>query len=312
MRVKLRRITDIIFFSVFSLLMNTNLTAQQTAMFSQYMFNGLVINPAYSSLDEAMNITALSRHQWLGFKGAPNTQSISIHSPIKESNTSVGLIFMRDQIGEVISENGLMATAAQRVELGSNTYLSLGLSAGMGKYQGQYSLTGSASAALDPIFADQNSLKSNLGFGLMLFSEKFYAGISSPFFYNRDLGSSSNVATANRPHYLMQAGYLADLGQDVKFKPNMLIKYVNGSPVQIDLNANFLLKETLWLGASLRSMDSIDFLAEIQLSPNLQLGYAYDFTTSRLGSVQNGSHEVVLSYRIKKNAGSSSVPRCYF
>ena len=286
--------------------------AQQKAMFSQYMFNGLMINPAYSSLDEAMNITALSRHQWIGFKGAPNTQSVSIHSPLKESNTSIGLIFMRDQIGEVINENGLMATAAQKVELGSNTYLSLGLSAGLGKYQGQYSMTGSTSAALDPIFADQNSLRSNLGFGLMLFSEKFYAGISSPFFYNRDLGSAPNVPTANRPHYLMQGGYLANLGPDLKFKPNMLIKYVNGSPVQIDLNANFLLKETLWLGASLRSLDSIDFLAEIQLSPNIQLGYAYDFTTSRLASVQNGSHEVVLSYRIKKNGGSSSVPRCYF
>lgn len=302
----------IVFFSVLSLLMSTSLMAQQKAMFTQYMFNGLVINPAYSSVDEAMNITALSRHQWVGFKGAPNTQSISIHSPLKESNTSLGLIFMRDQIGEVISENGLMATAAQRVELGNDTYLSLGLSAGLGKYQGQYSLSGSASVGLDPVFEDQNSLRSNLGFGLMLFSQKFYAGISSPFFYNRDLGSNSNVETANRPHYLVQGGYLADLGRDLKFKPNVLVKYVNGSPVQIDLNANFLLKETLWLGASLRSMDSIDFLAEIQLSPNLQLGYSYDFTTTRLASVQNGSHEIVLSFRMKNSGSSSSVPRCYF
>lgn len=310
MEDKARRIIGVLIFSMFSLLMNVSLMAQQKAMFTQYMFNGLVINPAYSSVDEALNITALSRHQWVGFKGAPNTQSISIHSPIKESNTSVGLILMRDQIGEVISENGLMATAAQRVELGSDTYLSLGLSAGLGKYQGQYSLSGSASAALDPVFADQNSLRSSLGIGLMLFSQKFYAGISSPFFYNRDLGANSNVETANRAHYLVQGGYLVDLGRDLKFKPNVLIKYVNGSPVQVDLNANFLLKETLWLGASLRSMDSIDFLAEIQLSPNLQLGYSYDFTTSRLAGVQNGSHEIVFSFRIKNR--SSSVPRCYF
>ena len=108
----------------------------------------------------------------------------------------------------------------------------------------------------------------------------------------------------------MQGGYIADMGRDLKFKPNVLIKYVDGSPVQIDLNANFLLKETLWLGASLRSMDSIDFLAEVQLSPNLQLGYSYDFTTSRLAGLQNGSHEIVLSFRIKN--GVNSVPRCYF
>ncbi|HQS52739.1 MAG TPA: type IX secretion system membrane protein PorP/SprF, partial [Daejeonella sp.] len=96
------------------------------------------------------------------------------------------------------------------------------------------------------------------------------------------MGTAKQSATAYKPHYLLQGGYLMDMGADIKFKPNMLIKYVNGSPVQIDLNANFLFKETIWLGASLRSMDSVDLLAEIQLSPNLQLGYSYDFTTSRL------------------------------
>ena len=310
MKERLQWIMGIMSLGLFLLMASISLQAQQKAMFTQYMFNGLVVNPAYSSVDEALNITALSRHQWVGFKGAPNTQSASIHSPLKGSNTSVGLIFMRDQIGEVLSENGLMATAAQRVELGNETYLALGLSAGLGKYQGEYSLSGSTTAGSDPVFADQNSLRSSLGFGLMLFSQKFYAGISSPFFYNRDFGSVSNTPTANKPHYIMQGGYIADMGRDLKFKPNVLIKYVDGSPVQIDLNANFLLKETLWLGASLRSMDSIDFLAEVQLSPNLQLGYSYDFTTSRLAGLQNGSHEIVLSFRIKN--GVSSVPRCYF
>jgi type IX secretion system PorP/SprF family membrane protein len=80
--------------------------AQQKAMFTQYMFNGLMINPAYSSIDDAINITALARQQWVGFNGAPNTQTISVHSPVNQSGTSAGLLFMRDQIGEVISENG--------------------------------------------------------------------------------------------------------------------------------------------------------------------------------------------------------------
>ncbi|MDP3466845.1 MAG: type IX secretion system membrane protein PorP/SprF [Daejeonella sp.] len=286
--------------------------AQQKAMFTQYMFNGLIINPSYSSMDEALNVTALVRQQWVGFKGAPNTQTVSVHSPIKQSRTSLGLILMRDQIGEVISENGVLGTAAHKVAIGDDTYFALGLNAGIGKYVGQYSQSGSPSAALDPVFADQNSLRANLGFGLMLFSQKFYAGFSSPFFYYRDMGASTYTVTAYKPHYILQGGYLADLGEDIKFKPNVLLKYVNGSPVQIDLNANFLFKETLWLGASLRSMDSVDLLAEIQLSPNVQLGYSYDFTTTRLAAVERGSHEIVLNFRISTRGNSSSTPKCYF
>ncbi|MEJ7777982.1 MAG: type IX secretion system membrane protein PorP/SprF [Daejeonella sp.] len=289
-----------------------SVNAQQKAMFTQYMFNGLVINPAYSAMDDALNVTALARQQWVGFKGAPNTQTLSLHSPINNSNTSAGFIVMRDQIGEVISETGVFGTLAHRVQIKEGTYLALGLNGGIGKYVGEYSLTGSSSAATDPVFADQNSLRGNFGFGLMLFSEKFYAGFSSPYFYYRDLKGAPSAVTAYKPHYILQGGYITDLGPDVKFKPNVLVKYVSGSPVQVDVNANFLLKETIWLGGSMRSMDSFDILAELQLTPNIQLGYSYDFTTSKLAAVEKGSHEIVLNFRIASKGSSSSLPRCYF
>src|SRR5690606_15579400 len=160
---------------------------------------GLVINPAYSAIDETLNITALARQQWVGFKGAPNTQTLTVHSPIKQSNTSAGLILMRDQIGEVINENGAFATLAHRVQVQEGTYLVLGVNGGISKYVGEYSLTGSTSAGSDPVFADQNSLRGNFGVGLMLFSDKFYAGISSPFFYYRDLGGEAPSETAYKP-----------------------------------------------------------------------------------------------------------------
>ena len=219
---------------------------------------------------------------------------------------------MRDQIGEVVSENGAFGTLAHRVQVNEGTYLALGLNGGISKYVGEYSLTGSASAATDPVFADQNSLRGNLGFGLILFSEKFYAGFSSPFFYYSDLDAVASSATAYKPHYILQGGYITDLGPDIKFKPNILMKYVGGSPVQIDVNANFLIKETLWLGGSVRSMDSFDLLAELQLTPNIQLGYSYDFTTSKLARVEKGSHEIVLNFKIPSKNSTSNLPRCYF
>ncbi|MGV3684415.1 MAG: type IX secretion system membrane protein PorP/SprF [Daejeonella sp.] len=312
MPIKPQRLIFLIYLCLLILAGMNSASAQQKAMFTQYMFNGLVVNPAYSAIDETLNITALARQQWVGFKGAPNTQTLTVHSPIKQSNTSAGIILMRDQIGEVIRENGAFATLAHRVQLQEGTYLALGVNGGIGKYVGEYSLTGSASAATDPVFGDQNSLRGNFGVGLMLFSDKFYAGISSPFFYYRDLGGEAPSETAYKPHYIMQGGYLVDLGPELKFKPNVLVKYVSGSPVQVDVNANFLLKETIWLGGSVRSMDSFDVLAELQLTPNIQLGYSYDFTTSRLAKVEKGSHEIVLNFRLWSRGNSTTLPKCYF
>ena len=311
MKIRLQKL--FVFIPAFLLLVfaNSQLLAQQRAMFTQYMFNGLVINPAYSAMDEALNVTALARQQWVGFKGAPNTQTLSMHTPIRQSNTSLGFIFLRDQIGEVIAENGVLGTVANRVELGNETFLALGLNAGLSKYVGQYSLAGSTSS-FDPVFLDQNYFRGTMGFGLMLFSPKFYAGFSSPYFINHDFVSDSSAPVNQKAHFILQGGYLQDLGDDVKFKPSVLLKYVNGSPLQIDLNAHFLLKETFWIGASWRSMDSFDILAEMQISPNLQVGYSYDFTTSRLAAVEKGSHEIVLSFRILTRGSTKLLPKCYF
>ena len=283
--------------------------AQQKAMYTQYMFNTLAINPAYAAVDESLTLTALSRHQWVGFKGAPNTQTLSIHSPIAESNTFIGAILINDQIGEVIKETGGDLTIAQRVAVGSS-----GVNAGSSNFGANYSdnFKLSPGSASDPVFEDQNNMRMNFGWGAMLFSNKYYVGISAPHFFYRDLGSLAKVnnKTAYRPHYILQAGYLLDLSSELKFKPNLLVKYVNGSPTQFDFNANFLISETLWLGASYRSLDSFDALVSVFLTPDLQLGYSYDFTTTQLSQVQKGSHEIALKFRLPVRGRDHTA--CYF
>lgn len=282
--------------------------AQQRAMFSQYMFNGLAVNPAYSSIDEAFNVTAVSRHQWVGFEGSPNTQTLALHSPIKESNTSMGLLIMRDQIAEVLTDNAFFGTMAQRVRIGEETFIALGVNAGLSHVQADYTRIQNGNGAGDDVFNDSRDMKASVGLGIMVFSQKFYAGISSPLFM--ELRGNRTTSTSFRPHYMVQGGYLADLSEGIKFKPNVLFKYVNGSPLQMDLNANFLLGETIWLGASWRSFDSVDFIAELQISPTIQFGYSYDFTTSGLATVQRGSHEIMLSFRLPIRG--RNFPRCYF
>ena len=287
---------------------------QQKAMYTQYMFNTLAINPAYSAVDESLTFTALSRHQWVGFKGAPRTQTISVHTPIKESNTFVGAILLNDQIGEVIKETGGDLSIAQRVPVGTNSYLALAVNGGASSFSATYSEKFSESPASvnDPVFQDANNMRVNLGWGAMLFSEKYYVGISSPHFFYRDLNSiaKTNAATAYRAHYILQAGYLVQLNAYLKLKPNFLIKYVNGSPVQFDLNASVLISETLWLGASYRSLDSFDAVAAIRITPDLQLGYSFDFTNTALAKVQKGSHEISLQFRLPVRGRDHTA--CYF
>jgi len=282
-----------------------NIYAQQKAMFSQYMFNPALINPAYSTVDESLNITAVARQQWAGFKGAPNTQTISLHSPLGKSNTFIGVIAFRDQIGEAITETGGYFTLAQRLKVSNKTFLSVGFNAGPSQYTANYSNIGSSVDVLDdPSFTDQNDLRFNVGAGIMLFSDKFYTGLSSPFLYTFDHSQK------HTPHIMLQSGYIFTLGNDLLAKPNILAKYVSGSPVQVDFNLNFLLKETFGLGVSYRSMDSVDLLAKLFFSKKLSLGYAYDYNTSKLARTNNGSHEVMLNMRFP--VSGRGLGACFF
>jgi type IX secretion system PorP/SprF family membrane protein len=287
------------------------LHAQQRPMFTQYMFNGLAINPAYSALDEVFTVTAAHRQQWTSFAGAPNTQSFTVHTPIHESNTSVGLMFLRDQIGESLTDQGVSLSLAQRIPVGEESWLAAGITGGFSKYSANYSQLADNVSSLDPLFGNENDSHLNIGWGAMLFSQKYYLGLSSPFFINKTLSSSSSsVPTSERAHILFYGGYLIDAGPLFKIKPNLLLKYVKGSPVQADVNANVLIADRVWVGGSWRSFDSVDLITQLQVSENLQLGYSYDITQTGLSSVERGSHEFVLKVRFPiKGRG---FPRCYF
>jgi type IX secretion system PorP/SprF family membrane protein len=288
-----------------------NALAQQKAMYTQYMFNTMAINPAYIAVDEQMTITMLSRHQWVGFTGAPNTQTASIHTPIKQTNTFVGAQLLRDQIGEVITETGAYLTLSQRVPLGLKTYLAVGVNGGLSSFQANYSqrFNDSPESVDDPAFKDESSFRGNFGLGVMLFSDKYYVGVSSPHFYYTNFSTAEN-ATETRPHYMLQAGYLKKINKSLLLKPNFLIKYVNGSPMQFDLNANMLINETLWVGASYRSMDSFSAVASVYITRDIQFGYSYDVAHTALSKVQKGSHEVMLQFRM--GVKGRDQPRCYF
>lgn len=283
--------------------------AQQQVMFTQYMFNGLALNPAYAGSHETVSMTAMAREQWTGLDGAPRTQTFSIHSPIKLQRMSLGLLLLHDNIG-VTDQTGAYASYAYCIPMG-NGKLAFGLQGGVSYYNAMFSKVSST----DPTFAngDVREAMPSIGFGMYYNTSRFYAGISVPQLNQSEFDKNNSDSDSRLVrHYFATAGYVFDLGPSLKLKPNLLVKMVQGAPMEFDLNANLLIKELFWVGLSWRSFDSIDAILQLQLNEQFQFGYAYDFaTTTDLSRVNGGSHELMLNYRFTFKSARIITPR-YF
>jgi len=298
-------------FIVFLLLSSSTLFAQQQVMFTQYMFNQMGINPAYAGNHKTLSLTALAREQWTGVAGAPSTQTLSIHSPIKNQRVGVGLLFLHDKIG-VTRQTGIYNSYSYSIPFQNGGSLAFGLQGGFITYNAQYSLVSDT----DPTFANGDIKETHPSFGAGVFyntKQRFYIGLSVPQLLQTTFDRSNPDSDSKMiRHYFLTAGYIFKLDRNLKLKPNILIKAVSGAPVQFDLNLNLLMHEVLWVGLSWRSFESIDALLQFQVSKKLQFGYSYDFsTTTELSRINGGSHEIMLNYRVIQKRSRIITPR-YF
>jgi len=281
--------------------------AQQSPIYSQYMMNGVVINPAYASTDESASLSVVGRNQWVGVDGAPKTATMTFFTPLNQNGTSIGFSAMRESI-TVQTRTDYNLLASQKVSLSETLQLAMGLQAGMSQYQEK----NSELISTDPTFANNQSYwKTQVGFGFALFSENFYLGLSSPAFKSFDLGNSVNKVKAIS-HYYLTAAYAARVNDDLLVKPSILLRQAVGSGMQYDINASVLLKEVLWLGASWRSEKTVTGLVQIRLGTQFQLGYSYDTPlASNLKGAQTVSHELMLNYRFGWSYDHEILPRVF-
>ena len=280
--------------------------AQQQAMFSQYMYNALAINPAYAGSHESVSMTALMRQQWVGFEGAPSTQTFSGHMPFEKKRIGVGLMVLHDKI-TVNDQTGVYGSYAYKIPMQKGT-LSLGIQAGFTYYKSTFSNV----SLTDQTFAtaDVNEFHPNFGFGVYYSTKKFYVGFSIPQLVQSKLDRNNpDINGLIRRHYFIHSGYVFDLNQDFKLKPNVLVKMVDGASVEFDWNANLYYKNLIGIGLSWRTMDALVALLHVQITDKLQLGYAYDITTTSIRKVSYGSHELFLNYRIPLSKAKIITPR---
>lgn len=278
------------------------LHAQQAPMYTHYMYNTLSVNPAYAGSRDALTITALHRSQWVGFKGAPMTQTLTLHTPIGNENFGVGLALSNDKIGPT-NNTSAVADFAYRIKINERSKLALGLSAGVNVFQANLN-TLDLDQPGDPSFQDNisNRTTPNFGFGIYYSRERFYAGVSIPSllennYSNGQLTNGNTLAGKEQRHYFFIAGAMVKLNDVLDFKPTMLVKVTPAAPIETDLTASFVIMNRLLLGAMFRTNDSFGALIGFDIVQQLHVGYSFDYSYGlRTGKYNQGSHELMLRY----------------
>jgi len=273
--------------------------AQQLPQFTQYMFNTVSINPAYAGSRETLSIVGLHRTQWAGLEGGPTTQTLSIHSPLRNEKVGIGLSFINDELGYQ-NFSYLYGDFSYTIQTGANTKLAFGLKAGFTSYSLDPEFQ--ASEALDPLISGyEDRWEPNIGAGVYWHSERWYVGLSSPRILSTKYAEEGSYKAVERQSYYLTGGYVFDLSENIKFKPAALLKATNGAPLSFDVTANFLFSEVFWIGAAYRvneSAGALGGLADFQISKQLRIGYAYEYPISDLRPYTSGTHEVLLMFEL--------------
>lgn len=287
--------------------------AQQDAQFTQYMYNTISINPAYAGSRGALSVFGLYRTQWVGLDGAPETSSFSVNSPISNSNLGIGVSLVNDKIGPT-NENNFSTDLSYSIQTSANFKLSFGIKGTVNLFNLDINKLNIEDQG-DPQFQDlRNKISPNVGAGVYWHSDKAYVGLSVPNFIETNRYDDNDVAIyKDRINYYLMGGYVFDLDkyQYIKFKPAVLVKMVEGAPLQVDLSANFMFNDKFVVGAAYRWSAALSAMAGFQVSDGLYIGYAYDHETTKLQNYNSGSHEIFLRYEFFKNYGKITTPRFF-
>lgn len=294
---------------VLLLFLAVTVRAQQDPTHSQYLFNKLVLNPAYAGSSGELSLRMMARWQWVGFDNAPKTQTFSFHMPTADTRHGFGVNFVADRLGHTQSLL-FNVNYAYRIPLGSG-HLGLGLDMGLKSLQLNH-----ADIDLqenDPVFGSGRMSMTHFvaGPGIYYQNELFYAGASVPNIVPSNLGKLYMVpgATAKSPVsiYLM-GGAAIPLGEAVKLRPSVLLRATPDLPVGLDLGLGAMFVDRILVGGIWRPGSSMVLHLQTYITPKLQLGYAYDLSLREIRNYNSGSHEIMLGLDLNVHQSNLDVP----
>ena len=313
---------------ILALIISNFAWSQQKPQYTQYIFNQYLLNPALSGIENYLDFKAGYRKQWAGINESPTTSFVSANWALGDqqlwsnaltsfpeqtgnpmdrnymqnytaspAHHGMGVTAVLDKIGPV-SRTDVNVTYAYHLQLSNTFNLSAGVAAGLSSI----SLDGSALTfdnPNDPALASVivRQVKPDLSVGLWLYGARMFAGLSVQQILPQKLSfTDANLYNPGSevPHFFATAGYKFFFDDEISAIPSVMVKYVDPVPVSVDLNMKIAFKDRMWIGGSYRKDDSFSGMVGFNVGKAVNLTYSYDFTTSALSKVSNGSHEIVL------------------
>ncbi|RYY53778.1 MAG: type IX secretion system membrane protein PorP/SprF [Chitinophagaceae bacterium] len=322
------------------MLLSAVVFAQQKPHYTQYILNQYIVNPALTGIENYVDIKASHRLQWVGIQDAPVTTYLTIQGPIGKSDyktqpTSfsvpgenprgksyweeysaskphhgIGLQVINDRTGP-LNNFSAFGTYAYHVGLSPKTNLAAGIGLGISNI----SINGDKlqfSTPVDPAVYSSglvNNLRFDMNAGLYLYSPDYFIGISAQQLVPSKIDFSNNIVKVTEgkhvPHFFATAGYRFLVGEDFNLIPSVMVKYVQPAPVQVEMNAKLQYRDLIWVGAGYRHNDGVAAMIGLNVSNTFNVGYAYDYTTSKLNNYTKGTHEIVVGFTIGNKFGDS-------
>lgn len=322
----------ILFATLLSILFVSLVEAQQDPMFTKYMFNTLIFNPAYAGSKGHMSVTLLHRDQWFGFEGSPTTQTLTIHTPLKGKGVGVGGSLLHDDIG-ISKEIKLNGYYAYLMSFKNGSSLSFGLTGGVSNWQADFNELNIDNPNDPSLMGKVQTFLPVAGAGIFYYNDICYFGLSTPNIIANTLPTSASISNSQQyGHYYLGGGLILPLSSSMVFKPSFLIKNSNlfgalgnqtvGAPTEFDIDLSVLFYDALWVGMSFRSAfegfnatssyDSADIWMAYYLRNGFRVGAAFDYTLTQLQQVSVGSFEIVLGYEFDYKESAIMTPRYFF
>lgn len=285
--------------------------AQQDPQYTQYMYNTINVNPAYAGSRGVTSIFGLYRTQWMGLDGAPETATVSVNAPVGK-NVGLGVSVMNDRIGPM-DNSSIAVDFSYTIKTSENWKLAFGIKGKANLLNVDYNKL-NIRRPNDYMFQNniQNDFSPNIGAGVYWYSDRSYIGLSVPSFIETENYQHNELAVVKeRLHFYLIGGHVFNLSYDWQFKPAAMIKSVSGSPLQVDVSANFQYNQLITFGAAYRWDASVSALLGFQITRGIFAGYSYDMESTKLQDYNSGSHEIFLRFDLLKKTSKVLNPRFF-
>lgn len=275
--------------------------AQQDPNYTLYRYTMNLINPAYAGANKTTDLGVNVRSQWSNVKGAPQTQSFIFGTPLGK-NVGLGVSVISDKTF-IEKQTSMALDFSYHLKLNEKYDLFFGLKGSFNSYNANTEGLVTYDISQDPMLTNLNGrFNPNVGAGMYLKHEDYFLSLSVPKILNSDrLEEENGIATlgSNRTHIYLAGGYNFYLSENTVFKPSVLFRYVNASPLSVDLTGIFEFNNNFDLGAAYRINESVSGIVLFNASKSMRIGYAYESSLkSQIQNMDNGTHEVMLNFML--------------